>query len=84
MPHRQQDRDNPGWITVRGHPPHLGPHTVDVQAHMGQVLLKLTLNGRNPGGGTPEIDLMLTEPQARTLLKTLVNAMHSVGYAVDV
>ena len=34
-----------GWLTVAGHPPHEGPHTLDVYTQGGQLYLKVTVNG---------------------------------------
>jgi hypothetical protein len=76
-------RDEPDWITVPGFRTDPGPHTLDVQTQSGELFLKVTLDGRNPGGGRREVDLMLDERAARQLLESLAHQMSSLGMRTD-
>lgn len=69
-----------GWLTVAGRPPHEGPHALDVYTQGGQLYLKVTVNGRNPGGGNPEISLHLPLQDADQLMQGLASGLRSLSY----
>ena len=55
-----------------------GPHCVDAFLSGGSLYLKITLDGRNPGGGSREVDLHLTKQQAQDLVDGLNRGLLSI------
>jgi hypothetical protein len=67
-----------GHIVTTGFPPENGPHCIDVFPSSGALFLKITLDGRNPGGGLREVDLRLDRQQAKELIDGLTQGLLSI------
>lgn len=52
-----------------------GPHCVYAFLSGGALFLKITLDGRNPGGGSREVDLRLDRQQAQELVDGLTQGL---------
>lgn len=67
-----------GHILTTGMPPHPGPHCIYAFLSGGRLFLKITLDGRNPGGGLREVDLSLNRQQAQELVDGLSKGLLSI------
>ena len=67
-----------GHILTTGMPPHPGPHCIDAFLSGGQLFLKITLDGRNPGGGQHEVSLRLNVQDAQDLVDGLTQGLLSI------
>jgi len=67
-----------GFIATTGAPPHLGPHCIDAFLSGGELFIKFTLDGRNPGGGNPEVSLRLDRQSAQELIDGLAKGLRSL------
>lgn len=67
-----------GHILTAGFPPETGPHCIDVFLSDGKLFLKITLDGRNPGGGLREVDLHLSRQDAQELVDGLARGLLSI------
>ena len=67
-----------GHILTTGLPPDTGPHCIDAFLSGGQLFLKITLDGRNPGGGLREVSLRLDRQQTEQLAESLTKGLLSL------
>lgn len=67
-----------GFIRTHGGPSNPGPHCIDLFRSDARLFLKITLNGRNPGGGTTEVNLELLADQAQDLIDGLTQGHRSL------
>lgn len=67
-----------GHILTTGLPPENGPHCVYAFLSGGALFLKITLDGRNPGGGRREVDLRLDRQQAQDLVDGLTQGLMGI------
>lgn len=64
-----------GHILTTGAPPEHGPHCIDAFLSGGKMFLKITLDGRYPGGGLREVSLHLTHQDAQALVDGLTRGL---------
>ena len=67
-----------GHILTTGLPPDTGPLCIDAFLSGGQLFLKITLDGRNPGGGQREVNLHLGRQQTQELAEGLAKGLLSL------
>lgn len=67
-----------GFIATAGTPPNVGPHCIDAFLSAGKLYMKITLDGRNPGGGVREVCLHLSHQQAQELVDGLTRGLLSL------
>lgn len=80
MPTNSNLNDLP-WLTLKGVAPDVGPHCVDFYEKGGELFMKVTLDGRNPGGGLREVSLRFSLDEADSLMQCIADRLRYLGRA---
>lgn len=73
------DNTGAGHLRLAGREPETGPHCLELYETGSELFLRLTLDGRNPGGGLRTITLPLSHDDARALRDGASEMLARVG-----